>query len=138
MAFREFRPMKTKHCSACGIAFGCGQSADGSGPCCWCASLPALMPLEAEAGLDCRCPACLKAVLQQRIEAYVQTITPETARGSIAPRYAGIGPLVEGIDYELNARGLMVFTKWYLLKQGTCCQSGCANCPYGYRAPATP
>lgn len=126
--------MKTQHCSVCGMPFGCGRDEKESR--CWCASLPAIMPFEA--GLDCRCPACLKAAVQQRIEAYVQTITPENARSSIAPRYASSEPPVEGIDYAINPRGLLVFTKWYLLKRGTCCESGCANCPYGFRRPEAP
>lgn len=127
--------MTTKHCSACGKAFACGRGGQEGGADlqCWCLSLPAILPIED--GLDCRCPACLKAAVQQRIAAYVATITPENASASIAPRYARSGPLVEGIDYELDRHGLMVFTAWYLLKRGTCCESGCANCPYGFRAP---
>ena len=93
--------------------------------------LPAILPVEERA--DCRCPSCLKALIQQEIEAYVLTITPETAATSIAPRYANDGPLVEGIDYRLSPEGLMVFSKWYLLKQGRCCRSGCTHCPYGFR-----
>jgi hypothetical protein len=42
------------------------------------------------------------------------------------------GPLKEGEDYYLNEQGLMVFTAKYHLKRGSCCQSGCRHCPYGY------
>ncbi len=38
--------------------------------------------------------------------------------------------LVEGVDFEINSDGLVVFTKHYLLKRGYCCESGCKNCPY--------
>lgn len=33
---------------------------------------------------------------------------------------------------------LMVFTAAYLLKRGSCCQSGCRHCPYGFTAPEKP
>lgn len=41
--------------------------------------------------------------------------------------------LVEGKDYYFNTNGLMVFTKEYHLKRGYCCQSGCENCPFGFK-----
>ena len=37
--------------------------------------------------------------------------------------------LVEGVDYTLE-NGLFVLTRDYLLRRGTCCDSGCRNCPY--------
>ncbi len=40
------------------------------------------------------------------------------------------GKLQEGVDYELDEKGRMVFTEAYLLKRGYCCESGCRNCPY--------
>jgi hypothetical protein len=30
---------------------------------------------------------------------------------------------------------LMVFTAAYHLKRGSCCQSGCRHCPYGFTSP---
>ncbi|RMD99317.1 MAG: hypothetical protein D6816_15105 [Bacteroidetes bacterium] len=44
--------------------------------------------------------------------------------------------LEEGKDYTLE-NGLLVFTKEYLLKRGYCCQSGCRNCPYGFKKSKT-
>ena len=42
--------------------------------------------------------------------------------------------LKEGEDYVVDpATGLMVLTASYLLKRGYCCESGCRNCPYGFR-----
>jgi hypothetical protein len=38
--------------------------------------------------------------------------------------------LREGIDYEIDEDGLLVFTADYLRARGTCCGSGCRNCPY--------
>ena len=38
--------------------------------------------------------------------------------------------LIEGVDYTVE-NGLMILSRTYLLKRGTCCGSGCRNCPYG-------
>ncbi len=38
--------------------------------------------------------------------------------------------LIKGIDYYLNAQGLMVLTAHYLRKRGYCCGNGCTHCPY--------
>ena len=45
-------------------------------------------------------------------------------------------PLVEGRDYYLDPDGRYVFTAAYLSARGTCCQSGCRHCPYGFARPA--
>jgi hypothetical protein len=42
--------------------------------------------------------------------------------------------LIEGEDYYLNEKGLLVFTEKYLLDRGYCCGSGCRHCPYNYEA----
>jgi hypothetical protein len=34
-------------------------------------------------------------------------------------------------DYYINAEGLLVFTRSYHLKRGSCCKNGCLHCPYG-------
>jgi hypothetical protein len=41
--------------------------------------------------------------------------------------------LKEGVDYEIDGNGLLVFTRQYLLKRGYCCKNGCRNCPYGFK-----
>lgn len=35
-------------------------------------------------------------------------------------------------DYYFNENGLLVFTKEYHLKRGSCCGNGCINCPFMY------
>ncbi|MBK9014907.1 MAG: hypothetical protein IPM82_12975 [Saprospiraceae bacterium] len=40
--------------------------------------------------------------------------------------------LEEGIDFTIE-NGLYVFTAEYLRKRGYCCESGCRNCPYGFK-----
>ena len=37
--------------------------------------------------------------------------------------------LVKNVDYTIDDE-LYVFSKWYLVKQGECCNNGCKNCPY--------
>jgi hypothetical protein len=122
--------MPLKVCSVCGVQFGCGAVGEGEG--CWCGDYPPIMPLES--GQGCYCPACLKAIVREKIAEYLRTITPENAPHSLARNCAVRGPLVEGIDFYLDEGGLMVFTAWYLLKRGHCCRSGCRHCPYGYSA----
>ena len=46
--------------------------------------------------------------------------------------------LVEGEDYYLDEKGLLVFTQKYLLDRGYCCGSGCRHCPYDYDAVPQP
>jgi hypothetical protein len=46
--------------------------------------------------------------------------------------------LKEGEDYYIDDNGLLVFTAKYLLQRGSCCGSGCLNCPYDYSNIAEP
>ncbi len=41
-------------------------------------------------------------------------------------------PLVEGEDFYFEGP-YMVFTVKYLLQRGSCCESGCRHCPYGFK-----
>jgi pseudouridine-5'-phosphate glycosidase len=43
------------------------------------------------------------------------------------------GPLVEGVDFNLDGSGMMVLSASYLKRRGYCCKNGCRNCPYGFR-----
>ncbi|MEK6375364.1 MAG: DUF5522 domain-containing protein [Acidobacteriota bacterium] len=45
--------------------------------------------------------------------------------------------LVEGEDFYYEGP-YMVFTEKYLRDRGTCCESGCRHCPYGFRKPSQP
>ncbi|MBS1758936.1 MAG: hypothetical protein JST23_02335 [Bacteroidetes bacterium] len=40
--------------------------------------------------------------------------------------------LVENVHYYINEKGLVVFTKQFLIKRGYCCGNGCLHCPYNY------
>jgi hypothetical protein len=46
--------------------------------------------------------------------------------------------LIEGVDYYLNEKGLIVFTEKYHLDKGYCCGMGCKHCPYDYEAVPEP
>ncbi len=78
---------------------------------------------------DCRCPACLKEIVTEKIDEYLQTVSPKNAIAGVAGNYAVSGQLIEGIDYSLNDQRQFVFTACYLLKRGHCCENGCINCP---------
>ena len=39
--------------------------------------------------------------------------------------------LVKGIHYTIE-NGLWVFTEYYHIQKGYCCNNKCKNCPYGY------
>ncbi len=107
-----------KKCSECQASFSCGGN-------CWCMQFPVIMPLDVTA--DCLCPTCLTQKIQLYLTEYLEELTPEkVAKIQSLPQ----GNLIEGIDYTINERGLYIFSKFYLLKRGTCCQNGCLNCPY--------
>ncbi len=116
--------MTTKKCSSCGTDLLC--SADDANTPCWCAQLPAIMPMSVSR--DCQCPDCLKHAITERINHAMQDISLEEKLRLAAP-YANQSGLVEDIDYTLE-NGNYVFSAWYHLKRGSCCGSGCRNCPY--------
>lgn len=65
-------------------------------------------------------------------------LTDGAARSDDARQYARPAPgLVEGHDYTVED-GRWVFTQGFLLRRGTCCKSGCRNCPYGFVRPGQP
>ena len=39
--------------------------------------------------------------------------------------------LIENLDYYLE-NGVFVFTEFYHLERGYCCESGCRHCPYSF------
>jgi hypothetical protein len=77
---------------------------------------------------DCRCPICLAKAIGRKIDERLATIPHEEALRMASAERSNIR-VVEHIDYTLE-NGNYVFSKWYLLKQGKCCDSGCRNCPY--------
>lgn len=46
--------------------------------------------------------------------------------------------LAEGKDTYIDPKtGYEVFTTTYLLRYGSCCESGCRHCPYGFSSPSS-
>ena len=77
---------------------------------------------------DCRCPDCLAKAIARRIEARLAALNHAEAL-RLASEQPPAARLIEHIDYLIED-GQYVFSKWFLLKQGTCCGNGCRNCPY--------
>jgi hypothetical protein len=115
----------TKTCSVCHAEFECGADQAAGG--CWCAALPAIMPLDLDQ--DCRCRPCLIQAILERIELGVK-LKGVAEMVELARPYRDQAELIEGLDYTIED-GNTVFTSWYHLKRGTCCENDCRNCPYG-------
>jgi len=116
---------KTKVCSGCESSFSCGDiSAEEK---CWCNDFPPIFNL-ADGG-DCLCPVCFKEACEDKIDAYIETLTPEKAINNKAATLPKTEKLIEGIDYYIENEKY-VFKSWFHLKRGSCCENGCRHCPY--------
>lgn len=74
------------------------------------------------------CNSCETEELKLRIQQIAND--PDDA---VLNQIASLGAVTRprnGIDYTVNLEGHWVFSKWYLLRRGYCCDSGCTNCPY--------
>lgn len=54
-----------RSCPRCGAVFVCGNEAGAAS--CWCAELPAVLPVPGVGG-GCYCPECLHAIIEQQGE----------------------------------------------------------------------
>lgn len=111
---------KSKVCEKCNTSFSCFNEA------CWCSELPAIMPLDENR--DCLCSSCLKEEVIDKIQDYLKNLSP-----AIIDSIKALGTpnkLIQGIDYTINEKGLFVFSSWYHLRKGNCCNNNCINCPY--------
>ena len=66
--------------------------------------------------------------LNNRIESLVEENGMEGVQ-KLAEPYRNQSKLIKNVDFTIED-GLHVFSKWYLIKQGECCNNGCSNCPY--------
>ena len=73
-------------------------------------------------------PDCLDDAINERIEMLVNEQGMEHFQ-RLADPYRDQSKLIKNVDYKIED-GLHVFSKWYLIKQGKCCNNGCSNCPY--------
>lgn len=118
---------KIKLCSNCHRSFKCGPAIDGRN--CWCNHFPQVLPVSTSS--DCLCQECLLERLKVEVRAYTDKITIDQANEIDLTAYR-TAENVEGIDFYVE-NGLYVFTKWYHLKRGQCCASGCRHCPFGFK-----
>jgi len=116
---------KNKRCSECGAPFTCGII-DEQTPC-WCNDFPAIF--NPDSGQDCLCYNCLKKSTIKIVNEYSNSVTAKEALNNKAKELPKTCKLIEELDYYLED-GKYVFTKWYHLKRGYCCGSGCRHCPY--------
>ena len=110
-----------KVCSSCKASFPCGGD-------CWCTNYPPIMPMNNGPLENCLCEKCLSKQVITTIETYMENLSSEKIKkiqGMDKPK-----KLINGIDFNINQQGKLVFTKWYLLRRGHCCEFGCLNCPY--------
>jgi len=114
--------MSIKHCSECNQSFDC-QTGAGN---CWCMRFPPIISPTLEK--DCFCPSCLGGAINNKIDALVKQGGMESFQ-KLADPYRSRSKLVKNIDFTIEDE-LYVFSKWYLIKQGSCCKNGCKNCPY--------
>lgn len=84
-------------------------------------------------GTDCRCPACLTIAIGQQITQQIDNHAVHMFPPVQALAYQNL-PLIEGLDYQIDAAGRWILSRWYLLKRGECCGNACRNCPYGHVA----
>lgn len=117
--------IKTKTCSSCESSFSCGDISEESK--CWCNDFPPIFNMSE--GGDCLCPVCFKEACEDKIDAYVETLTPQRALKNKAISLPKQEKLIEGIDYYIE-NGNYVFKPWFHLKRGTCCGNDCRHCPY--------
>jgi hypothetical protein len=114
-------PIKEKVCPGCSSSFQCGGE-------CWCNNFPPIISVKEKEVSDCLCERCLTNRLVDIIDDFMVDLSPEKIEQIKSLQKPE--KLINGIDYNINQQGRLVFSKWYLLRRGYCCQFGCQNCPY--------
>ncbi|MGO2010646.1 MAG: DUF5522 domain-containing protein [Pseudoalteromonas sp.] len=110
-------------CSQCQVILSC--NADNI-TACWCNELPAILPPDNKA-TRCLCRGCALDKINQFLNnLYQQPLKQQLA---FARPFCNNENLIENLDYEMQ-NNMMVFTRWFFLKRGKCCQNNCKNCPF--------
>lgn len=96
---------------------------------CWCKDLPRIS-VDSQSNC-CLCPTCLQRAQAAKANGQASSLS---GIQKAAIRNLGIPKtLEEGVDFtyeQIDGQATMVFTSWYLLRRGYCCDNGCRNCPY--------
>lgn len=115
--------VKRKICPLCKQPFSCGNISEKE--ICWCNDFPPIFSLEN--AVDCLCSYCLKQEAIKKIDWYIESKNEEN--DTIKFDLPKQEKLIEDIDFYFENDNL-VYTKWYLLKKGSCCETNCKHCPY--------
>lgn len=107
-----------KICQRCGALFQCTPSEIHSCQCKMQLSELTLVYLK-KTKYDCLCVHCLKA-----LDEMIGAVIPSSSIHDIE--------LSEGSHYYID-KGKWVFTEYYHILRGYCCQSGCRHCAYGFK-----
>ncbi len=109
-------------CKSCSKTFQCNAQCRSE---CWCIEYPAISHFDdAE---TCYCPHCLPLHIATQLETFIESNSTDHVI-KFAKQYEDKEP-IEHIDYTVN-NGDIIFTKWFHLKRGDCCENGCVNCPF--------
>ena len=119
--------MEILKCSRCSKSFSCG--AEISDASCWCHELPPF--LSVKEGNTCICKTCLVEEANKQIDVLIDKWKAASNESGMFYDYQS-SQNVEGIDFYCE-KGNVVFTQWFHLKRGYCCESGCRHCPYGFK-----
>lgn len=116
---------REKKCSDCNTSFSCGDTLNSS---CWCKEYPPIF--EVSAKQDCLCPNCLHTQSLIKIDEYVSKIKTSGIKHNLAKKFSNLsGSLIPQLDFYIENNN-WVFTEWYHLKRGYCCNNNCRHCPY--------
>lgn len=110
--------IREKSCPTCKTVFNCTDN-------CWCNEFPPIIPVNNK---GCLCKDCLTKEVKNHIQDYLKNLTPKRIKK--IQKLGLPSNFISGIDYTINENGNWVFTSWYLLRQGKCCNNNCSNCPY--------
>jgi len=110
-----------KQCPECQKQFECTSESG-----CWCFNFPRLR--QTDLSKKCLCPDCL--LNRIAIEINHGYFYPESDELFFIRKLGISEKLILDIDYYFNEDSNFVFTKWYHLKKGYCCNNACKHCPY--------
>jgi len=113
---------ETKHCPRCKTSFECKVGDIIRCQCQTVTLLPETTLFLSNTNFDCLCAVCLSDFNDMQSKSAKLTFPKQKEQ------------LIEGLHYY-KENGNWVFTEFYHFSRGTCCQSGCRHCVYGFQRP---